>query len=246
MAVALAEKFMHVVTPALNAGDVEALRDGVSQRWKPSELCGLLQHADLEVRRTAVVTLGIVGDRGVVGCLTRCLHEPDEQVQQFAEDALWSIWFRLGKPASAEKFREGVIALTEDRYEDAVRALDRAIARDPEFAEAYNQLAIAHYLSNQWEASMVACRQALSLMPTHFGAMAGLGHCYAHRGRLRQAIDCYRRALTINPQMSPIADAKARLEKQLAETEADGLPEAADDEPQAVLLDLDFDLNDRS
>lgn len=241
-----AEIFLEAVSPALNRGDVEALRDEVNRRWKPSELCCLLSDADLDVRRTAVVTLGVVGDRCVVGCLTRCLHDDDEQVHQFAEDALWSIWFRSGKCAAAEKFREGVIALTEDHYDVAVKAFDQAVARDSEFAEAYNQLAIAHYLGNEWEASMVASRQALSLMPTHFGAMAGLGHCYAHEGRLPQAIDCYRRALAINPRMSPISDAKARLEEQLAQAEADGHSGSASEAPPAALLNFDFDLPDRS
>lgn len=212
-----ADEFLQAVTPALNRGDVEALRDVVSQCWVPTDLCELLKHADLDVRRTAVVTLGLVGDRGIVGCLTRCLHDPDDQVHQFAEDALWSVWFRGGKCAAAAKFREGAVALTQDEYDRAIDLFREAASIDPEFAEAHNQLAIAHYLANHWACSMSACRAALALMPTHFGAMAGLGHCHAHRGELPQAIDCYRRALAINPRMPAIADAKARLEHQLAE-----------------------------
>ncbi len=238
-----ADEFLRAVTPALDRGDVEALRDEVNRRWVPADLCCLLTHADLDTRRTAVVTLGVVGDRGVVGCLTRCLHDDDAQVHQFAEDALWSIWFRSGKCAAAEAFREGVVALTEDDFPAAIAAFNRALDLDPDFAEAYNQLAIAHYLSGEWDASMSACRQVLALMPTHFGAMAGLGHCYAHRGELPQAIDCYRRALVINPRMSPIADAKKRLEAQLAQAESEA--QAQGDAPAAVdpfrtaLLDLD-------
>jgi len=36
-------------------------------------------------------------------------------------------------------------------------------------------------------------------MPCHFGAWAGLGHCYAHEGRLAEAVEAYERALEINP-----------------------------------------------
>lgn len=239
-----ADEFLRAVTPALDRGDVEALRDEVNRRWQPADLYCLLGHADLDTRRTAVVTLGVVGDRSVVGSLTRCLHDEDPQVHQFAEDALWSIWFRSGKCAAAEAFREGVVGLTEDDFPAAIAAFNHALDLDPEFAEAYNQLAIAHYLGGEWDASMSACRQALALMPTHFGAMAGLGHCYAHRSELPQAIDCYRRALVINPRMSPIADAKQRLEEQLAQTatEADsqGSAPAAADSPHTALLDLDL------
>lgn len=222
-----ADEFLTAVTPALNQGDVETLRDEVDARWTAKELCGLLEHADVDVRRTAVVTLGIVGNRCVVGCLTRCLHDNDEQVHQFAEDALWSIWFRGGKCEAAERFREGSFAVAEDRFDEARHAFEQAIELDPEFAEAHNQLAIVHYLMHDWSASMEACRKALALMPTHFGAMAGLGHGYAHRGELPQAIDCYRRALAINPKTPQIADAKCRLEAQLAKNENGDSPPAS-------------------
>ncbi|MBB6428257.1 tetratricopeptide repeat protein [Algisphaera agarilytica] len=241
-----ANEFLATVTPALNSGDVEALREVVSDQWKPHDLCGLLRHKELDVRRTAVVTLGVTGDVSVVGCLTRCLHDDDEQVHHFAEDALWSIWFRSGKCAAADQFRAGVTALTEDDYPAAIEAFRAAVDQDPAFAEAYNQLAIAHYLSSEWEASVSACRQVLALMPTHFGAMAGLGHCYAHLGQLRQAIDCYRRALAINPRMSPIADAKARLEHQLAKEEEQTGPSCPMTPPHTKLLDFEFDPTDQA
>ncbi|MEO1235677.1 MAG: tetratricopeptide repeat protein [Planctomycetota bacterium] len=228
-----AKTFLEAVAPALEAGDAEALSRTVRERWAPSQLCGLLSHADADVRRTAVVVLGIIGAGCEVGCLTRCLRDDDEQVHRFAEDALWSIWFRGGKPDAAARFRAGVLAMTDDNFRGAVKHFDAALALDPEFAEAFNQLAIAHYLQGEWEASLIACRQALALMPTHFGAMAGLGHCYAHLGRLRAAIDCYRRALTINPRMEPIAHAKERLEARLGE---EGEPPLADDDPTETLL----------
>ncbi|MEM7624872.1 MAG: tetratricopeptide repeat protein [Planctomycetota bacterium] len=221
-----ADEFLAAVTPALDAGNVESLRDEVNRRWAASELCGLLRHTDVDVRRTAVVTLGIVGDRGIVGCLTRSLHDSDEQVHQFAEDALWSIWFRGGKPAAAAEFREASIAMAEDRFEEAGAAFEHATELDPDFAEAHNQLAIVRYLQHDWAASMESCRRTLALMPTHFGAMGGLGHGHAHLGQLPQAIDCYRRALAINPNMPKIADAKARLEARLDRDEA-GASEAA-------------------
>jgi tetratricopeptide (TPR) repeat protein len=49
-------------------------------------------------------------------------------------------------------------------------------------------------------------------MPTHFGAIAGMGHCYTQLGQLDQALECYRRALEINPRMSTIARMIDRLE----------------------------------
>jgi tetratricopeptide (TPR) repeat protein len=38
-------------------------------------------------------------------------------------------------------------------------------------------------------------------MPCHFGAWAGMGHGYAQLGKIRCAIDCYEKALEINPHL---------------------------------------------
>lgn len=214
MAKPTAEEFLSVVRPALDGGDAEALACAVADRWSARDICCLLGHRDADVRATVVVTLGIVGDRSVVGCLIRCLHDNDVRVNQFAEDALWSIWFRIGNAAAYDTFHQGVMALADDDWDVAISAFEHAVAADPEFAEAYNQLAIAHYLSGDWNASIEACRKTLALMPTHFGAMAGLGHCYAHVGKPQQAIDCYRRALSINPRMAPIREAMRDLQAE--------------------------------
>jgi hypothetical protein len=220
-----AEEFLATVAPALDAGDVDRLCETVREHWSVPQLCGLLKHHDVVARRAAVVVLGMVGDRAILGCLTRCLHDPDQQVHQFAEDALWSIWFRSGKPEAARHFQAGVRALAEDQFDDAIEAFASATDIDPQFAEAYNQRAIAHYLNHQWKDSLDAGRRALALIPTHFGALAGLGHAHAHRGELRQAIDCYRRALAINPHLHATAQAQANLQKQLAD--ADQAPPSA-------------------
>ncbi|MEM9881535.1 MAG: tetratricopeptide repeat protein [Planctomycetota bacterium] len=208
------ETFLAAVTPALRRGDAEALSRTVRERWEPQQLCPLLRHADDEVRRAAAVTLGMVGGRSVVGCLVRCLSDPSEQVHRDAEDALWSVWFRNSGVEAGKRFRRGVLALTDDRLAEAIEHFNAALDLDHEFAEAYNQLAIAHYLGGEWAASIAACRQTLALMPSHFGALAGMGHCHAHLGQSDEAKDAYRRALTVNPRMPAIRSALARLEDQ--------------------------------
>ena len=59
-------------------------------------------------------------------------------------------------------------------------------------------------------------------MPIHFGAWAGMGHCHAHQGKLHQAVECYERALSINPHMTQVRQAIAELKGKLSHfTEAD-------------------------
>lgn len=209
------EQFLTIVRPALEAGDPAGLAEQVEARWSPRQLCKLLGHPETDVRQVTAVTLGLVGDSSCVGCLSRALHDQDATVNEMAEHGLWAIWFRSGKPAAAETFSQGVSLLCEEQYSSAMQRFEEAIRLDPEFAEAYNQCALAHFFLGQWDESIHDSRRALELMPAHFGAMAGMGHSYTHLGDLEAALRCYRSAIRINPRMQAIHEAIERLEIKL-------------------------------
>src|SRR5262249_6608697 len=66
----------------------------VAGRYSEGTLHRLLRSAEAEVRQAAVVALGMCGSMTMSQALTRMLHDDDPRVRQFADDALWSIWFR--------------------------------------------------------------------------------------------------------------------------------------------------------
>lgn len=216
------KQFLAVVRSPLEAGNAEELAEAVLGRWKPKQVCELLSAPEVDVRRVAAVTLGLVGDRSCVGCLTRALQDEDEQVNQMAEHGLWAIWFRSGDARASLPFREGVAMISTEAYEQAIDRFREAIRIDPDFAEAYNQCGIARFFMGHWRDSIEDCKQTLLRQPGHFGAAAGMGHSYTHLGDLHRALDCYRRAVTINPNMPAIARAIERLECKL-----EGQPEPA-------------------
>lgn len=175
------------------------------------ELCDLLGHPDSEKRQLACFVVGLVGDQQVVGCLARCLHDENEHVARFAEHALWSVWFRLGTAKASGLFHEGVAQLSAERYEQAESLFSQAIEADPDFAEAYNQRAIVYHLTDRHRESIRDCKAAVARMPTHFGAVCGMGHGHALLHEPEEALECYRKALAINPNMDAIRDAVHRL-----------------------------------
>jgi tetratricopeptide (TPR) repeat protein len=118
---------------------------------------------------------------------------------------------RLGNPRASAPFRRGVAQLTHEEYDLAVASFEEAIAIDPQFAEAHNQCAIAYFLLNDFEQSIDCCCRAIELIPQHFGAIAGMGHGYTQLGQLRRALECYRTAIAINPNMPAVARLIERL-----------------------------------
>lgn len=208
-------EFLEVVRPLLQAGEAEKLAQAIRYRWQPRQLAVLLRDSDCTVRRVAAVALGLIGDKSSTHSLARALHDQDKQVNEMAEHGLWSIWFRSGDPKAATPFRQGISQIASEQFENAIERFDQAISIDPEFSEAFNQCAMAHFFLSQWNESIHSYKRSLELMPMHFGAMAGLGHCYTELGDLKSALRYYRRAIVINPQMAAVVQAIEEIESKI-------------------------------
>ena len=228
-----AREFLDLVRQPLEAGDAVALADQVLARWQAKDICTLLDSEHLDVRRVASVTLGLIGDRSCIGPLSQALHDEDEQVNHMAEHGLWAIWFRDGKAEAMQPFRDGVALIGSEAYDDAVTQFEIAVDIDPDFAEAYNQRSIARFFLGQWKQALADCQETARRMPVHFGAISGMGHCYAHLCQLHDALKAYRRAVAINPRMTAICNAIERLDAKLVseKSPSSGAPEEQGDQP---------------
>jgi tetratricopeptide (TPR) repeat protein len=200
-----------MVQPLLCGKDVGALCSTLQENWTEKQIMCLLKGSHADARKVAALALGLLGDKSCIEALAEQLADPDPIVNQMAEHALWSIWFRCGSDCANHRIKKGLDALHHREFDEAVREFSRAIELAPDFAEAYNQRAIAHYLKEEYEESAQDCRATVKLMKFHFGAWAGLGHCYAHLNRLPEAIECYEQALEINPHLTCVRDAVLEL-----------------------------------
>jgi tetratricopeptide (TPR) repeat protein len=197
--------FVAAVQPLLERKDVKGLHQLLKSRWSLEELTGFLACDQDDVRKVAALALALVGGRCCISAVASQLRHSDPMVNQMAEHALWSIWFRCGCQEANHELCRGTKALNCRDFANATAHLTRAIEIDPNFAEAYNQRAIVKYLQERFDESIQDCLRAVELMPCHFGAWAGMGHCHAHAGRLTEALESYDRALAINPHMESIS-----------------------------------------
>jgi tetratricopeptide (TPR) repeat protein len=209
------QSFVSVVRPLLEASDPQGLLQAIQQRWNSGQIARLLSSEHGDVRKVALVCLAMVGDRDCIDSIHPHLADPDPTINEMAEHALWSIWFRCGSPKANLELCRGSKAMAGRDPDSAIEHFDAALATDPEFAEAYNQRAIASYLKEQFEASIADCRKTVRLMPCHFGALAGMGHCFLQLGQLDHALRAYERALSINPHLHCVAQTVTEIQRQL-------------------------------
>ncbi len=193
--------FVSQLTPLIEQHDPESLLACLDRYWPRESLLDLLSSDNGDAVKIALVCLAFVGRMADSPRVARLLHSPDPATIAYAEHALWSIWFCSGNEAQNAGLMQAVGLIGHDRFEDAIEALDVLIAKAPCFAEAYNQRAIACFLAGEYDRATEDCKQALRLNPLHFGAMAGLGHCYATCKRLGDAMGAYRAALAIHPRL---------------------------------------------
>jgi tetratricopeptide (TPR) repeat protein len=205
-------KFLACLQPLLAGRDLQGLTELLKTRFTDQQITALFANEDPDVRKVAALAFSLVGTRCGLSKLAPLLRDADPMVNQMAEHAMWSVWFRSGANCDANReLCRGTKALNQRDFDLALEHIDRAIACDPGFAEAYNQRAIVNYLQERYEESIEDCQRVLERMPMHFGAWAGMGHCHAHLGRLTDALACYEKALAINPHFDCVRQAVEEL-----------------------------------
>jgi Flp pilus assembly protein TadD len=84
---------------------------------------------------------------------------------------------RASKPANPD-FDAGKAAVGKEDWPNAIAALKKAVAAEPNNPEAYNLLGYATRKSGDARGSLAHYQQALSLDPKHLGAHEYIGEAY--------------------------------------------------------------------
>ena len=109
-----------------------------------------------------------------------------------------------------------VEAMNKERYTNALDILDQVILLDPDFVEGWNKRATVHFLMKAYGKSIADIQHTLALEPRHFGALSGFGMILRDIGEDHLAVDAFREALAVHPQLKNARDALVALEAKIA------------------------------
>lgn len=190
----------------------------VSARYSIPTLERLAGRGQFLARRGAVLALSYVGGVSSSPVLAQALHDSDRVVRILAESGLCDLWGRDGSESQQQLLR--LVARLNDAYqfEEAFVRASQLIDEAPQFAEAWNQRAIACYRLGRYDEAADDCQQTLELNPFHFAAALGMAHCYLDLGDGMAALECFRRAYQLNPNLDAIQGQIEYLEQALEET----------------------------
>ncbi|WNZ44385.1 tetratricopeptide repeat protein [Leptolyngbya boryana CZ1] len=134
-----------------------------------------------------------------INVLLEALKDPNEDVRADATQALWQIWFAQKGVTGLQTLQRAQVLLESGQALEAETILSELIEHQPDFAEAWNRRAVLYFVQQQYRKAIADCEKAIELNPIHFGALHGLGLCYAAIGDYRDAIAAFRQALEIQP-----------------------------------------------
>jgi tetratricopeptide (TPR) repeat protein len=149
-------------------------------------------------------------DDKVIDLLLEDLKSADESRREAATQELWRIWFTQKGAYGLELLEQSQTLLQAGKVDQAELILTDLLKAQPDFAEAWNRRAVLYYLQGRYRQSLADCQQVIALVPVHFGALHGMGLCYAALGEYTVAIQAFRRALEVQPHA--IANQKMILE----------------------------------
>jgi tetratricopeptide (TPR) repeat protein len=174
-----------------------------------------LASTDAATRAAGVVWIAQNGAAADAAPLYERLRDEHPVVRGYAEQALWMLWSRSGDEAVDRLLERGIDEMQSGRHAAAIATFSEVIRRKPAFAEGWNKRATALYLSGEYQRSLADCAEVIKRNPRHFGALSGAGLVSLELEQERQALEWFRRALEVNPNMSAIEAEARRLEERL-------------------------------
>jgi len=140
---------------------------------------------------------------------------PDADSAKLVEGRIWALWVASGSDTANLLMTRVKTATDANDLDLALQLLDALIKLKPDYVEAWNRRATIHYMRKEFGQSMQDIRQVLSREPRHFGAMSGLGMILQEFGEDKQALEVFRKALEIHPNLQRIPDLVKTLSEKV-------------------------------
>jgi tetratricopeptide (TPR) repeat protein len=199
----------------LDHQDLARFTGSATECYHSGTLERLARHASREVRRAAVLALGFLGDYDANHSLGCALLDKDRTVRTLAENGIRNLWTRAGNEAECRELNLIVRLNAAQLHKEAASRATRLIERSPWFAEVWHQRAVANFAQGRLVESIRDCHQTLEINPYHFVAATSMGQAYLQLQNPVSALECFRRALRLNPDLERVRVQVVRLTRMV-------------------------------
>jgi tetratricopeptide (TPR) repeat protein len=136
---------------------------------------------------------------------------PNAEAAQYVEIRIWSLLFASGSDTVDLLMQRARMAVEGKDAGLAADLLDEVVEIAPDYAEGWNRRATIRFMAQDYAGAIADLGQALSREPRHFAAWTGLGVVLQMVGQDKRALDAFRKALEINPNLTKADEAVKSL-----------------------------------
>lgn len=145
--------------------------------------------------------------------------DTEESAKAIAE-GIERIWLSSGSPTIDLLMERAAKAVAEKKLALGIKLLDHVVELAPDYAEAWNRRAYAHFLNEDVERAMGDLRRTLALDGHHFKALDGLSQILREIGQKKASLTALRELLEVHPFWP---GAKQQLDELEREVEGQGI-----------------------
>ena len=131
---------------------------------------------------------------------------PDADSAKLVEGRIWALWLASGSDTTDLLMSRVKTAMDNKDNTLAIKLLDAVVALKPNYVEGWNRRATLYFAEKDYGAALADIRQVLAREPRHFGALSGLGVIMQEFGEEKFALEAFRRALAVNPNLQKIPE----------------------------------------
>lgn len=183
----------------LSSADAPKFAAEVDEEYSAATLASLLFRGDVEMRRAAALSLGMLGDHRTIEPLGRALSDSDRGVRLAADDSFRGLLVRSAAPLHHQQLLKLMHLNDGGEYAAALAPAMILCDQSPMYAEAHHQMAICWDGLENYRQAKTAYHGCLWRCRFHYPAWQGLARCRVMLGDNDGAIRALHRCLEINP-----------------------------------------------
>ncbi len=131
---------------------------------------------------------------------------PDADSAKLVEGRIWALWLASGSDTTDLLMSRVKSAMDNKDNALAIKLLDAVTRLKPDYVEGWNRRATLRFAEKDYGGALADIREVLGREPRHFGALSGLGVIMQELGEDKLALEAFRRALAVNPNLQKIPD----------------------------------------
>lgn len=199
----------------LDNGKSAAFLSCVATRYSTATLQRMTTSPDHEIRRAAVLALGMIGTPDSMTAISSCLRDRDRCVRLVAELAFAELAKRQMGVAGSRMIDEVRRHIDGHRYGRAAAMLEEVTRVWPDFADAWYQCAVVSFCLGQYGRASRFASFAVELNKHHFPSYALEARCWMELEQFDKALKAFEQSYQINPSQLSVKGYIDTLRRQL-------------------------------